>query len=163
MNQPPLLLERYFFTKISVLANPDFAPDTTGRKPPTMIDIKTQSQVGEDPRRWMIGLGIDTVPDAIQQGAPYQVSLQVVGFFLVTADVPEDKVRAIAEVNGGSILYSAAREYLLSVTGRGPWAPVSLPTTSFIASSSKPEPVPDTMPPPAQSPGHRPKHTTSKK
>jgi preprotein translocase subunit SecB len=38
----------------------------------------------------------------------------------------------LLRVNGASILYSSAREFLITVTSRGPWAPMILPTISFL-------------------------------
>ena len=34
-------------------------------------------------------------------------------------------------MNGSSILYSSAREYLLLITSRAPWGQLKLPTMSF--------------------------------
>jgi len=56
----------------------------------------------------------------------------VIGFFRwSTEGQPEDQVAQIVAVNGASILYSSAREYLLMITSRAPWGQLSLPTMSF--------------------------------
>ncbi len=51
----------------------------------------------------------------------------------------------MVRVTGSSILYSAAREFLLTLMGRGPWSPMMLPTISFMELANKkkdkPEPV----------------------
>jgi len=41
------------------------------------------------------------------------------------------EVAEVIGVNGCSMLYSSAREYLLLITGRAPWGQVRLPTMSF--------------------------------
>ena len=43
----------------------------------------------------------------------------------------------LPEATGTSILYSAAREYLITVTSRGPWPALVLPTVSFMPPKEK--------------------------
>lgn len=125
----PLLLETHFFTKVIVEADPSYNPE----KGDSHFNITTNINVGqhkEDPRRWQVILGLQTNPKA---KTPYKIKIECVGLFTVSHDVKEEMMGPLVRANGTSILYSSAREFLLLVTGRGPWAPFYLPTTNFLA------------------------------
>ena len=53
------------------------------------------------------------------------------GIFEISPEWPKEKVMDLLKITGASILYSAAREFLLITTSRLPWKPVMLPTISF--------------------------------
>ncbi|MCX5893162.1 MAG: hypothetical protein NTW80_09360, partial [Deltaproteobacteria bacterium] len=44
----------------------------------------------------------------------------------------ENKITSMVHTNGAAILYSSTREFLLMITGRGPWGGFYLPTTNFL-------------------------------
>ena len=131
MVKPPLQLETYYFTKVAVSADPCYEPKE-GVPPAITIDTKVGiGQHNDDPSRWMVTLGVHAKsPD--EKPIPYNVDLEVVGFFRVVPEVERGKVPLLVQANGAAILYSAAREYLLTITGRGPWPPIALPTTNFL-------------------------------
>jgi len=131
MLKPPLQLETYYFTKVAVSADPCYEPQE-GIAPAITIDTDVgMGQHSDDPRRWMVTLGLHAKsPD--EKPIPYKVDLEVVGFFRVEPEVEEEKYPLLVQANGAAILYSAAREYLLTITGRGPWPPIALPTTNFL-------------------------------
>lgn len=52
-----------------------------------------------------------------------------VGIFEVIEWPDPDKLLII---NGSSILYSAAREFLINISNRGPWGGITLPVYSFL-------------------------------
>jgi len=125
----PLLLETHFFTKVIVEADPNY----NSEKGEGHFNITTNINVGqhkEDPRRWQVILGLQTHPRA---KTPYKIKLECVGLFKVGPDVKEEMMGPLVHANGTSILYSSAREFLLLVTGRGPYVPFYLPTTNFLA------------------------------
>lgn len=134
MTPMPLRLERYFFTRLVVEANSDFAGlPASSALPEEGLDVEIRIEIfkhNTDPQRFQVVLLIDrvTAPDP---GPPYQVELEVVGTFVVDLGLLRNDVERLVQINGASILYSAAREYLLMVTGRGPWGPLMLPTVSF--------------------------------
>ena len=73
---------------------------------------------------------------------PYDFSLKVVGFFVCpeTKEGSEEHTRKIAPhiyVQGSSLLYSLAMEYLRNITAAGPYGPFILPTYSFVPSDLK--------------------------
>ena len=128
---PPLRLETYYFTKVAVSADPCYEPQE-GVAPAITIDTDVGlGQHSSDPNRWMVTLGVHAKsPD--EKPIPYNVDLEVVGFFRVEPEVEQGKAPALVQANGAAILYSAAREFLLTITGRGPWPSIALPTTNFI-------------------------------
>lgn len=124
----PLQLETHFYTKVIIEADPRYNPEKSGDH----FNITTSINVGqhkEDPRRWQVILGLQTQPKA---KIPYKIKLECVGLFKVSPNVKEDMMGTLVRVNGTSILYSSAREFLLLITGRGPWDPFYLPTTNFL-------------------------------
>jgi preprotein translocase subunit SecB len=127
-NMPLLLeLETHFFTKVMVEAVRGYNPEKEGKYAfDTNIDI---GQHKENPRRWQVILGIQTKS---KTNLPYKIKLECVGLFKVSSEVEEDKMGHLVRANGAAILYSSAREFLLLITGRGPWAPFYLPTTNFL-------------------------------
>jgi preprotein translocase subunit SecB len=77
----------------------------------------------------------------IDEEAPrYHFRLRIIGFFSWCSEEQlEEEVAHIVAVNGASILYSSAREYLLMITSRAPWGQLTLPTMSFADVTVTPE------------------------
>lgn len=124
----PLQLETHFFTKVIVEADPRYNPEKKGDQ----FNITTEIKVGQnkkDPRLWRIILGLQTQPKA---NIPYRIKLECVGLFKVGPDIEDNMMGPLVRANGTSILYSSAREFLLLITGRGPWPSFYLPTTNFL-------------------------------
>jgi preprotein translocase subunit SecB len=123
-----LQLETHFYTKVIVEANPRYNPEKNGDQF-TLITNVDVGQHKEDPRRWQIILELKTQPKAKM---PYKIDLECVGLFEVSPDVKVDMMGPLVRANGTAILYSSAREFLLLITGRGPWDSFYLPTTNFL-------------------------------
>lgn len=62
----------------------------------------------------------------------YDIELVIAGLFDVEETVDIDKRDELVTVMGPTLLYGAAREFLYSLTKRGPYPAVYLPTISFI-------------------------------
>jgi len=132
MAQPPLQLEESYFDVVSVEAAPEYVPDAEAK--PRRHGVEMQlglATVDDSPGVWRVSLDIrDKVID--DEASRYRFRLRVIGFFRWSTErQPEDQVAQIVAVNGASILYSSAREYLLMITSRAPWGQLSLPTMSF--------------------------------
>ncbi|WP_025324470.1 protein-export chaperone SecB [Deferrisoma camini] len=131
MKAPPLRLENYFFPRVLVEANPNFANTDTNQEVPIKLSAQPQVSVNtKDPLRFRLILKIRVAYDE-DHPSPYGIELDAVGFFRVDETVPEDQRTTLVHVNGSTILFAAAREFLLGVTGRGPWGNVMLPAWSF--------------------------------
>lgn len=139
MAQPPLQLEESFFDLVHLEAVPEYAhgPERSQRHAVGMkLNLAT---LDDQPGVWRVTLDIrdDDVGHEIPR---YHFRLRVVGFFRWTAEErPEDQIAQLMAVNGTSMLYSSAREYLLMLTSRAPWGQLSLPTISFADVSVTPE------------------------
>jgi len=58
--------------------------------------------------------------------------LEMVGYFEVHIDYPEDRIEDLISVTGVSMLYGAARELICQFTARHPHGCLSIPSVSFI-------------------------------
>jgi preprotein translocase subunit SecB len=145
----PVHLKNYFVTKLLVKANELADPaqlQNTGASLNTKLE--TAKNIHDD-RQWKVALHISCCP-AEKKFAPYYIEAELVGFFEADKTIPEDKIADLMTANAPAILYSAARELILLITGRGPFPPFSLPSATFIdetpsskkaVAASKPEPV----------------------
>lgn len=132
MAQPPLQLEESYFDVVSLEADPEYVPDAEARPQRHGVEMQLGlATVDDSPGVWRVSLDIhDKVID--EEASRYRFRLRVIGFFRwSTEGQPEDQVAQIVAINGASILYSSAREYLLMITSRAPWGQLSLPTMSF--------------------------------
>lgn len=62
---------------------------------------------------------------------PYKFKIQLVGFFNLDSTASEDELDMLMTNGAPSMLYTAAREYLLLMTGRTRFLPLMLPTVFF--------------------------------
>lgn len=137
MKSAALQLRRYFVTDLGVTANRQHEPG----KPMTLSDenlVVKQDFLPQqdDPRRWQVTLRIQ------QQGGPstntpYSFTIELVGFFSVANNYPEEKVEWMVRTNAVSVLYSTAREVLRGAMSQGPFCPLLLPTVSFYTPEIK--------------------------
>lgn len=140
MKNPPLRLDRHFFPKVIIEADPGFG---AVRGKPSEISVDSRVELkrhNKDIRKWQVVLSIK-VGSEKEHPVPYRIELEAVGFFEVAEDVPNEAAGTIIHNNGASILYSSAREFLLTMTGRGPWGPFCLPTVTFMVQPAQPPSV----------------------
>ena len=73
------------------------------------------------------------------QNLPYEFHLEIVGYFGFANGLPNDlDMETFLKVNGTSALYGAARDFVHSMTARGPWDAFTLPMVSFADLAEKP-------------------------
>lgn len=134
----PLRLEQYYFTKVHIEANPKFDL----KRDDCTVSFNGQCSVKlfqniKEPNRWQVKLNL-TSGNHKKKACPYRIDVLVVGFFKVAKEVDKLKAPYLVQANGSAILYSALREFVLTVTGRGPWPAFAIPTTNFL---SPPKPI----------------------
>jgi preprotein translocase subunit SecB len=131
MKNSPLQLKRYFVTELSLTANKEFDPKRETKLGRESI-IVTPSLLPDtsDARQWQVTLRIQQQPGA-GANPPYFCALEIVGFFRLQDDYPEENIEWMVQTNGTSVLFSAAREILRGATALGPYPPILLPTVSF--------------------------------
>lgn len=128
MTKSPLKVKDYFVTGLSVKAN------LTGDGAEGVANVTTKVETAQhlsNKRDWKVALQINCEPNEKNVGG-YSVTMELVGFFEVDNDLPEDRIGDVVAANAPAILYGAARELILLITGRGPFPPFSLPSATFI-------------------------------
>lgn len=131
--KPPVEMRDHFFTDVQVKADPSVAKDIKKGKEfgyTYKLDVEC-SKVPRTNSEYNVQLTIETAElSGCLKG--YDVRLVVFGPVEVDKKVEKARREGLAAVLGATLLYSAAREFLYSITLRGPFPPIYLPTTSFI-------------------------------
>lgn len=125
---PPLELKSYFFPYVQVAADAEYEPSENEVE--TNFEVKTSIEQDETGNIYQVVLEIVAEPENEESRIPYTINLITIGLFTVAEDFP-DKEKLLT-ITGASMLYSAAREFIITITSRGPWAPVFIPTFSFL-------------------------------
>jgi len=127
-----LKVREYFVTDVDIKANPVGDAATLPPEGNSNVSTKVETaQNRENKRDWKVALQITCEPTQRNIGG-YSVTMELIGFFDVDASLPEDRVEDVVAANGPAVLYGAARELVLLITGRGPFPPFSLPCATFI-------------------------------
>jgi preprotein translocase subunit SecB len=130
---PPIEMTGHFFSEVELKADAKVFEDVAGQKPigyQFRQDVRITPPQNED-EDFQVTLTIET-EECEGFIKPYHARLQAIGFVKVKEDVKTEERHDIAAILGATLLYSAAREYLYSMTLRGPYPPIYLPTISFI-------------------------------
>jgi preprotein translocase subunit SecB len=139
---PPIQILNTFFTETVVRAH----SANGSREPALQNDAKLRYSKENDV--WEVVLTISSLAtgEDVDKGG-YELRVTVHGLFRWVAvgakidGIYQEGVAKAVFVTGASILYSAAREYVLGITARGPWGPSQFPATTFA--DFKPEvPIP---------------------
>jgi preprotein translocase subunit SecB len=136
MQKSPLSLEKYAFSRIHVDACE--SPECQTVKTDGHFRVQTRCQQhGDDLLRWMVTLNVSVVKKEAEPCPPYTFDVEVVGFFKVAEDCPADKQAVLVRANGPAVLFGSVREMIASLTARGPYPRVDLPTVTFIDEAHK--------------------------
>jgi preprotein translocase subunit SecB len=147
MKLAPLQLTDYFVLSIHVEALADYdAEKEQDLDVANLLVTESCVPAGEDkPNRFLIDLVIKQ--EALEgKNLPYSYELHMIGFIEVSPNFPEDRVQRAVETNGPSMLFGAAREILRAATGRGPYGPVLIPSTTFFKQTEVPASEETTQP-----------------
>lgn len=138
MTLSPLQLQRYYLEEFACKANPDFNEKGEGK--PENFQVYFESGVNDKnslQRRIRLTIEQKLGKDGKE---PYSFKVVMVAFFEVAKKFFDEKgaeeVDKIVNANGPALLYSAARELLALISGRGPHTnkdlDVFLPSITFI-------------------------------
>lgn len=131
MGLSPLQLINYFFDEIAIKANADYNENLDGE----LKGFNVTFEAGEnknDPllRRFILKIGQKNEPEQ-----PYELKISIIGIFRVdsgfAARKTVEELERLLNTNCPSMLYSAARETVATLTGRGPYKTYILPSVSF--------------------------------
>lgn len=128
MAAPPLQLERSVLERLLVERHPTYAAGMP-QQPHGRWQLKLE-QSADRPELWRVALELRFEPTEKSPG-PYRIEATMLGFFRLPDGLAKEEAAKLAGITGASILYSAAREHLLMVTGRMIWGPFQLPTIRF--------------------------------
>ena len=124
-----LQLNEYFFPYVEVAADPTITKEDDGGKSNFLVRATTLNIEGSSDD-FQVTVEIVSRPESEEKRQFYSIKLIAVGFFKVASDWPDkDK---LLRVTGASMLYASAREFLITITSRGPWGATMLPTASFL-------------------------------
>jgi preprotein translocase subunit SecB len=133
MKNSPLRLEKLFFTRVFIHAHPEGRPDAKWEVEAVPEIVRQSDQA----RKWAVSLRVN-IKQAGDKKPAYHGEIEIGGFFSVDEGWPEDRMEQLVHANGCAVLFSAVREMVCNVTGRGPWPMLVLPTVSFVDSAPKP-------------------------
>lgn len=137
MNKAPLLLERYFLTDLRLVTRHEFDPKRKAIYKFSRLLSDVKYLVNEKhPGVWMVPLHLKYESKS-SDNVPYSFSINIVGFFRVHEEYPKDKAEDLIHINAPAMLFGAAREVIGSISGRGPWGPILLPSVNFIPKKKK--------------------------
>jgi preprotein translocase subunit SecB len=131
MKPSQLELQDYFVTSLTLTANRSF--DRAKGVKPCVSDLQVEPILGpdeKDQRHWQLTLKISYRPGP-DVNTPYHFSIEIVGLFQLSSQVPDEKLKWWIETNATAVLYSASREIIRAVTSRGPYPALMLPTGTF--------------------------------
>lgn len=130
---PPLELKKYFFPYVRVAADAEYESSEKEIKP----NFEVRTSVEQDPINhiYQVVIEIMVEPEDEKSKIPYSIHLIAVGLFAVNEKFSDPE--KLLKINGASMLYSAAREFIITVTSRGPWPHVIIPTVSFLPQKKK--------------------------
>jgi preprotein translocase subunit SecB len=152
MKASPLDLEGYFVRELFVELNPKFEksvdssawrgyhyqPEGNAFKPdltPFSVSVKVGYKKDEA-TRWSFSLTVESQKNT-KKIFPYSFRISLDGYFSIDDDYPAESGMMLLHANAPGLLYGAAREILATVTGRGLYPAVVLPTVTFIDNAEK--------------------------
>lgn len=131
----PLKLTSYYFPTVSIIADKEFTVENYAL-PHSLERFNLISSVNTSEKTDKISVSLKFDVKNEDHTFPYDIALEIVGYLDVDESVPEEHRFAVGVDNGLSLMYSAAREYLLSLTSRAPFGPVMLPVVTFTGENT---------------------------
>jgi preprotein translocase subunit SecB len=126
----PLQIGSYYFTELKLETNPG-AKESDLDKINVDVEVNPFLRSKENIREWCMILRVKITP--IEGAlAPYSGNFELFGLFSVSPTWSEKQIEQLVYVNGGGILYGAAREMTYQLSGRGFWKALTLPCISFF-------------------------------
>jgi len=154
MKHSPLQLLRYVVADLSCTATPNFDPQKPfesiiAEQLSVNVTVTQQKSPDNFPgHSWSVEMSISqTLKEG--QNFPYTFKVSFVGFFACRDGFPSPTdEEQFVRVNGSSMLYGAARELVRSLTSRGPWGELFIPSISFYDKNLKTQTEPAGPPQP---------------
>jgi preprotein translocase subunit SecB len=139
MRISPLQLEHYFVSDLHFSANRGFDPKKEVALRVEHFGIET-ALLSQDYTKWQVTLRVKLQP-APSVNAPCSFTLEIVGFFHVAREFPQDNAQRLVKTNAPTMLFGIARELVRDITSHGPHPGLMLPSVSFFEPDAKPQPT----------------------
>lgn len=135
MQASKLQLEQYFVDEASFRLKEAAMSRLDGKLPVLeSSDMEIEIHLGEhkdEPLKSFCQLDVKLKQD-VSRRFPYTFKIVMVGFFELSGECTAQERDVLMTNSAPSMLYTAAREYLLTMTGRTRYFPIQLPTVLFI-------------------------------
>lgn len=137
MRPSPTRLEHYHLTEISLTPKEDYTPEFDDGLYPKFseaefsIGVRLGEPESDDEQRFLVHLDLAGKP---KEGGKFPYAFTISADAIVehrSNETNMEVIRDMALVNGASMLYSALREVLMSLTCRFPNGPMMLPSANF--------------------------------
>lgn len=102
------------------------------------IEVATVGDENE-PAMFAVRLHI-TIANEEGKVVPYDLDIDVAGFFTVSNKIPKEKREELVTVNGCAVLYSAIRDQVMTLSARSHHGVLILPTVNFLDKIERKEP-----------------------
>jgi preprotein translocase subunit SecB len=152
MKTSPLQLNRHFLLNVQLQYGFQERPGDNLEQdqqvqPTATYDVNADPvfhQSEDEPKSWHVELTVRFHPTAGEGTLGYRGEVVFAGIFTIAGmENDEPMTLRILAANAPALLYSAARELVLTLTSRGPGSPVVLPTVNFTDIDLDREPVDD--------------------
>ena len=135
MQASKLQIERYFVEEAAFRLREPALQKLEGREAVLESgDIDIEVHLGEnknDSQKRFCQLDIKLKATTARK-FPYAFKVVIVGFFQLSDECTSEETDVLMTNSAPSMLYTAAREYLLTITGRTRYLPLMLPTVLFV-------------------------------
>ncbi|HEY3857678.1 MAG TPA: protein-export chaperone SecB [Verrucomicrobiae bacterium] len=135
MQLSSLILKGYIITNLSIKAQvPESMEQAAKAIASSTANLTTKvglAKNDQNQRQWKVSLQVISEATDSSEFCPYRIDIELLGIFEVASNVEESKIQELVSVNAPSLLFGAARELVLLITGRGPLPPVTLPCAVF--------------------------------
>lgn len=122
--RPKIVLNRHFFTRLAVTANPMFDATTS---PVKTADLVANLDISQPPDTKGTLMCTQTLRLEATSAVPYALDVECVGFFRAADPVElTDEQLHMASIVAHQVLYAAVREMVLTMSARMAWGPFSI-------------------------------------
>lgn len=141
MRPSPLQLNQHHFSKVLVEINKEYpkieevklwekSADFSGVSFSVHLEAGLAEGQENDPEDYVVKLNL-LIENKVGKPLPYNLDVEVTGYFKLQKIYPPAEREDIAIVNGASLLYGTIREMVASLTARSAPGPLQLPSMNF--------------------------------
>ncbi|MFT3991185.1 MAG: hypothetical protein QM680_07225 [Luteolibacter sp.] len=133
-------IKQHVFTRVEVHCDPECGKTPKNETYEVRL-AATEPKLEPDSPMWRMSVDVRFGPSDKSHPVRYKGHLTVRGRFEIHPKFTEDKRLDLVRMNGGSLLFGAIREMVLTITARSAKGPIELPTFDarmFLAKKQKP-------------------------